>query len=116
MIVSSHLGRPKEGPDPKFSLAPVAKRMAELMGREVKMAPDCVGAEVEAMAAALKPGEIMLLENVRFRKGETKNDAELSQQMAKLAEVYVNDAFGSAHRAHCSTEGITQFLKPAVAG
>jgi phosphoglycerate kinase len=116
VVLASHLGRPKEGPDPKYSLAPVAKRLGELMGMEVKMAPDCVGPEVEKMAAALKPGEILMLENVRFQKGETKNDPALSEKMAKLADMYVNDAFGSAHRAHCSTEGITKFLKPCVAG
>jgi phosphoglycerate kinase len=115
-ILASHLGRPKEGPDPKFSLAPCARRLAELLGRDVKMAPDCVGPEVEKMVAAMKNGDVILLENVRFHKGETKNDPELSKKMAALADLYVMDAFGSAHRAHSSTAGITDFVRPAVAG
>ncbi len=115
VILMSHLGRPKGGPDPKFSLKPAAERLSELLGKPVKMAPDCVGSQVEAMAAALKPGEVLLLENTRFYPGEEKNDLTLAQQLAKLGDVYVNDAFGSAHRAHSSTEGVARYL-PAVSG
>lgn len=114
VILASHLGRPK-GKDKKLSLAPVAKRLSELLGRDVKLAPDCVGVETERMANDLKKGEVMLLENVRFHEEEEKNIPEFAMEMSKLAEVYVNDAFGSAHRAHASTEGIAHFL-PAVAG
>jgi phosphoglycerate kinase len=113
--LASHLGRPKGGPDPEFSLRAAAEVLASLLARPVKMAPDCVGPEVEAMAKKLKPGEVIMLENTRFHAGEEKNDPELAKQMAALADVYVNDAFGSAHRAHASTEGIAKFL-PAVSG
>jgi phosphoglycerate kinase len=116
LILMSHLGRPKEGPDPKFSLAPAAKRLGELLGKDVTMAPDCVGPEVEKIAEGLQPGRVVMLENTRFHKEETKNDEEFSKKLAKLGDVYVNDAFGSCHRAHCSTEGVTKFLRPAVAG
>ena len=115
LLLASHLGRPKGGPDPEFSLRPAAEVLSALLGIPVKMAPDCVGPEVEAMAKDLKPGEVMMLENTRFHAGEEKNDPELAKQMASLADVYVNDAFGSAHRGHASTEGIARFL-PAVAG
>jgi phosphoglycerate kinase len=115
LILMSHLGRPKGGPDPEFSLHPAADVLSSHLGIPVKMAPDCVGAEVEAMAKELKPGEVLMLENTRFHKGEEKNDLELAKQMAALADVYVNDAFGSAHRAHSSTEGVARFL-PAVSG
>jgi phosphoglycerate kinase len=115
LILASHLGRPKGGPDPEFSLKPAAEVLSSLLGVPVKMAPDTVGPEVEKMAKDLKPGEVLLLENTRFHKGEEKNDLELAKQMASLADVYVNDAFGSAHRAHSSTEGIARFL-PAVSG
>jgi phosphoglycerate kinase len=115
LILASHLGRPKGGPDPEFSLKPASEVLASLLSVPVKMAPDTVGPEVEAMAKDLKPGEVLLLENTRFHKGEEKNDLELAKQMASLADVYVNDAFGSAHRAHSSTEGIARFL-PAVSG
>ncbi|HNS51192.1 MAG TPA: phosphoglycerate kinase [Anaerolineae bacterium] len=116
VILMSHLGRPKgTGFDPEFSLRPAAEVLARLLGRPVRMAPDCVGAEVEAMAAALQPGEVLMLENTRFHKGEEKNDLELAGQMARLGDLYVNDAFGSAHRAHASTEGVAHFL-PAVSG
>jgi phosphoglycerate kinase len=115
LILASHLGRPKGGPDPEFSLKAAAEVLAGHLGIPVKMAPDCVGPEVEKMAKELKPGEVLMLENTRFHKGEEKNDLELAKQMASLAEVYVNDAFGSAHRAHSSTEGIARFL-PAVSG
>ena len=114
-ILASHLGRPKGGPDPAFSLRPASEVLANLLGVPVKMAPDSIGPEVEAMAKDLKPGEVLMLENTRFHKGEEKNDPELSKQMAALADVYVDDAFGSAHRAHASTEGITHFL-PSVSG
>ncbi len=115
VILMSHLGRPKGGPDPAFSLKPVAEALAGLLGRPVQMAPDCVGPEVESMARALKPGDVLMLENTRFHAGEEKNDLDLAKQMAALGDVYVNDAFGSAHRAHASTEGVARFL-PAVAG
>jgi phosphoglycerate kinase len=115
LLLASHLGRPKGGPSAEFSLRAASEVLAGHLGIPVKMAPDCVGAEVEAMAKDLKPGEVVMLENTRFHKGEEKNDLELAKQMAALAEVYVNDAFGSAHRAHSSTEGIARFL-PAVSG
>lgn len=115
IILCSHLGRPKEGPDPKFSLAPVAARLSELLGKEVKMAKDVVGEDAQALAAGLKSGEVLVLENVRFEKGETKNDPELSKKFAALADIFVNDAFGSAHRAHSSTAGVADHL-PAVCG
>src|SRR5574341_433371 len=115
LILMSHLGRPKGGPDPEFSLKAAAEVLAGLLGRPVQMAPDCVGPEVEKMARALKPGQVLMLENTRFHAGEEKNDLELAKQMASLADVYVNDAFGSAHRAHSSTEGVARFL-PAVSG
>lgn len=113
VILASHLGRPKGKPDPKYSLKPVARRLEELLGRPVKMAPDCVGPEVEALKPA--PGEVLLLENVRFHEGETKNDPEFARQLASLADVFVLDAFGSAHRAHASVVGVAQYL-PAAAG
>lgn len=116
LILASHLGRPKEGPEPRYSLAPTAPCLAAHLGRPVAMAPDCVGAEVEALVAKMQDGDVLLLENVRFHKGETKNDSELAARMAKLADLYVNDAFGAAHRAHASTEGIARLLQPAVAG
>lgn len=115
LILMSHLGRPKGGPDPEFSLKPAADVLADLLGRPVQMAPDCVGSEVQKLAAALRPGEVLMLENTRFHAGEEKNDPGLAKQLASLAEVYVNDAFGSAHRAHASTEGVARFL-PAVSG
>jgi phosphoglycerate kinase len=115
VTLMSHLGRPKGGPDAEFSLRAASEVLAGLLGRPVKMAPDCVGPEVEAMAKALQPGEVLMLENTRFHAGEEKNDLDLAKQMAALGEVYVNDAFGSAHRAHASTEGVTRFL-PAVSG
>lgn len=115
LLLMSHLGRPKGGPDPEFSLRAASETLAALLNCPVQMAPDCIGAEVEAMAKKLKPGEVLMLENTRFHKGEEKNDLELAKQLAALGEVYVNDAFGSAHRAHSSTEGIARFL-PAVSG
>jgi phosphoglycerate kinase len=116
VILMSHLGRPKGGPEPKYSLGPVARRLAELLGTQVPFAPDCVGAEAERMAAALKDGEVLLLENLRFHAEEEQNDAAFAQRLAKLGDLYVNDAFGTAHRAHASTEGVAHLLHPAVAG
>lgn len=116
VILMSHLGRPKgTGFDPEFSLRPAAETLGKLLGRPVQMAPDCVGAEVEALAEALQPGDLLMLENTRFHKGEEKNDLGMARQLAKLGDFYVNDAFGSAHRAHASTEGVARFL-PAVSG
>jgi phosphoglycerate kinase len=115
VILCSHLGRPKGGPDPKYSLKPVADYLSQLAGKPVAFAEDCVGPAAEAAAKVLKPGGILLLENTRFHPEEEKNDLELAKKMASLADVYVNDAFGSAHRAHSSTEGVAHFL-PAVAG
>ena len=115
LILMSHLGRPKGGPDPEFSLRPAAEVLSSLLGVPVKMAPNPVGPEVEKMAKELRPGEVLMLENTRFHPGEEKNDLELARQWAALADVYVNDAFGSAHRAHSSTEGVARFL-PAVSG
>lgn len=115
LILCSHLGRPKGEFNPEFSLAPVAARLSELLGQEVKMAKDVVGDSAKELAASLKDGEVMLLENVRFHAEETKNDPEFSKALASLAEIYVNDAFGSAHRAHSSTTGVADYL-PAVCG
>lgn len=114
VILASHLGRPKGKPNAEMSLAPVAKRLSELLGVGVKMAPDCVGAEVAAMKP--KPGEVLLLENLRFHAQEEANDSEFSKQLASLADVYVNDAFGSAHRAHASTVGMIAYMPQAAAG
>ena len=113
VILCSHLGRPKGQVNPEFSMKPVAARLSELLGQEVKMAEDVVGESAKALAADLKEGEVLLLENVRFEPGETKNDEELSKKFASLAELYVNDAFGSAHRAHSSTTGVAAFLPSA---
>ena len=115
VILCSHLGRPKGEFNPKFSLKPVAKRLSELLGQEVKMADDVIGESAKAITASLKDGEVALLENVRFHKEEEKNDPEFANQLASLAEIYVNDAFGTAHRAHASTEGVAKYL-PAVCG
>ena len=115
LILMSHLGRPKSASDSEFSLRPVSEVLASLLGTPVKMAPDCIGPEVEKMAKDLKSGEVLLLENTRFHAGEEKNDLELAKQLASLGEIFVNDAFGSAHRAHASTEGVARFL-PAVSG
>ncbi|HUB81844.1 MAG TPA: phosphoglycerate kinase [Bryobacteraceae bacterium] len=114
VILASHLGRPKGKPNPEMSLQPAAARLAELLGREVKMAPDCIGPEVEAMKPA--PGGVLLLENLRFHPEEEKNDPAFAKKLAALCDVYVNDAFGSAHRAHASTEGMIQFVPTAAAG
>ena len=115
IILMSHLGRPKGGPDPKFSLAPVAPALAKLIGKDVKFAEDCVGSKAEEALKNLPDGGVLLLENTRFHKGEEKNDLDLAKQMASLGDIFVMDAFGSAHRAHSSTVGVTEFL-PAVAG
>jgi phosphoglycerate kinase len=115
VILCSHLGRPKGGPDPKFSLKPVADYLAGLMGKPVAFAADCVGPVAEAAASILQPGQVLVLENTRFHPEEEKNDMKLAEQLASLADLYVNDAFGTAHRAHSSTEGVTHF-KPGVAG
>jgi phosphoglycerate kinase len=114
VILASHLGRPKGKPNPEMSLKPAAARLAELLGKPVKMAPDCVGPEVEALKPA--PGEVLLLENLRFHPEEEKNDPAFARKLAALCDVYVNDAFGSAHRAHASTEGMVRFVPQAAAG
>jgi phosphoglycerate kinase len=115
VILMSHLGRPKGKVDPKYSLKPIAARLSELLGKSVPLAPDCVGPEVEVMARALQPGEVLLLENLRFHPEEETNDPGFAKQLAALGEIYDNDAFGTAHRAHASTEGVAHDL-PAVAG
>ena len=115
VILCSHLGRPKNGPEEKFSLKPVAKRLSEHLGKEVIMSADVIGEDSKAKAAALKDGEVLMIENVRFYKEEEKNDPEYAKALASLAEIYVNDAFGTAHRAHASTEGVSHYL-PAVCG
>ena len=117
VILCSHLGRPKGEYKPEFSLAPVAKKLSEYLGTEVKLAEDAevVGENAKAIAAELKDGEVMLLENVRYRKEETKNEENFSKELASLADIFVNDAFGTAHRAHCSTTGVASYL-PAVCG
>lgn len=114
LILASHLGRPKGKPNPTMSLKPAAVKLAELLGRPVAMAPDCVGSAVVAMRP--KPGEVLLLENLRYHAQEEGNDAEFSKQLASLADVYVNDAFGTAHRAHASTVGMIQYMPQAAAG
>lgn len=116
LILASHLGRPKGAPEAKYSLKPVAARLTELLGCPVLFANDCVGAEAERMAKGLKDGEVLLLENLRFHAGEEKNDTAFAKQLAALCEIYVNDAFGAAHRAHASTAGIASFVQPAAAG
>ena len=122
VIVASHLGRPKGKPNPKYSLRPIVDRLRELLDQQldssvnVAFAPDCVGEIAEELSRQLESGQVLLLENLRFYAEEEANDAEFSKSLAKLAEIYVNDAFGAAHRAHASTEGITHYLEPAVAG
>merc|ERR1712151_389723 len=117
VLACSHLGRPKEGPEEKFSLKPVAKRMGELMSKDIKCAPDCKATdEVKKVVDARGDGDVTILENTRFYKGETKNEPELAESMASLADLFVNDAFGTAHRAHSSTEGVTKYLSPCVSG
>ncbi len=114
LLVSSHLGRPKGAPDPQYSLAPVAKRLSELLGKPVKMLGECIGPEVEAAAKAMKPGEVVMLENLRFHAEEEKGDEEFARQLAGLADIYVNDAFGAAHRAHASTAVMAKYLPAAM--
>ena len=118
VILCSHLGKPKNGPEAKFSLAPVAERLSEYLGKKVVFADDdtVVGEKAKAAVAAMQDGDVVLLQNTRFRKEETKNIEDFSRELASLAECYVDDAFGSCHRAHCSTEGVTKFLSPCVAG
>lgn len=116
VVLASHLGRPKQGADPALSLRPVAGRLGELLGREVRFCPAVVGPEAEAAAAALRDGEVLLIENVRFEPGETKNDPELARRLARLADAYVNDAFGTAHRAHATTAGIAALVARRAAG
>ncbi len=116
VILMSHLGRPKGKIDPKFSLQPVAARLSELLERRVVFATDCVGEVAQEAVAKLAAGEVLLLENLRFHAEEEKNEAEFAEQLAKLGDIYVNDAFGTAHRAHASTEGVTQYLQPAACG
>lgn len=116
LILASHLGRPKGKPNPKMSLRPVAARLSDLLGKPVKFTPDCVGPETEEQTRSLGEGEVLLLENLRFHPEEEKNDRQFSAQLAALADLYVMDAFGSAHRAHASTEGITRHIQPAVTG
>src|SRR5512135_2572400 len=106
VILASHLGRPKGKPDPRYSLAPVAKRLHRLLDKEVVFAPDCIGPQVESLVARMKGGDVVLLENLRFHPEEEKNDEGFAQSLARLADFYVNDAFGAAHRAHASTAGI----------
>ena len=115
IVLMSHLGRPKGKVDERFRMAPIAVRLSEILGQDVITAPDCIGPEVEALAAKLEPGQILLLENLRFHKEEEANDPEFAKSLAKLGDIYVNDAFGTAHRAHASTEGVTHYL-PSVAG
>ena len=116
VLMTSHLGRPMDGPEDKFSLGPVAPRLTELLGTDVKMAPDCIGEGVAACVAAMADGDVLLLENTRFYKEEEKNDADFAEKLAANADLFVNDAFGTAHRAHGSTEGVTKYLSPSVAG
>jgi len=115
VILCSHLGRPK-GVDPRYSLAPVAKRLQRLLGKEVLFAPDCIGPSVQNMVAKMKPGDVLLLENLRFHDGEEDNDETFSKALASLADVYINDAFGAAHRSHASIVGIPKYVKISAAG
>jgi len=116
VLLTSHLGRPKDGPEDKFSLSPVAARLSELLAKDVTFVSDCIGEPVKEAVAGMGNGDVALLENVRFYKEETKNDPEFAKKLAENADLFVNDAFGTAHRAHGSTEGVTAYLKPSVAG
>jgi phosphoglycerate kinase len=116
VVLASHLGRPKGKKDPKFSLAPVAERLSKLVGKKVALAPDCIGEEVRKQIGAMKEGEVVLLENLRFHPEEEKNEEAFSRALASLCDTYVNDAFGAAHRAHASTEGMTRYVKTVAAG
>ena len=115
VILCSHLGRPKDAPEEQYSLRPVAAYLGQIMGKDIQFADDCIGKEAVDKAAALKPGDVLVLENTRFYAGESKNDADMAKKLASLADIFVNDAFGSAHRAHSSTAGVADYL-PAVAG
>jgi phosphoglycerate kinase len=114
VILASHLGRPKGKPDPRFSLAPVAKRLQRLLDKDVIFAPDCIGSQVENIVSKMKDGDVVLLENLRYHPEEEKNDEEFSKKLASLADYFINDAFGAAHRTHASTVGITKFLTSAA--
>ena len=116
LILASHLGRPKGKPNPEYSLAPVAERLSQLLGKKVKFAPDCIGPEAEKVVAAAVRGDVILLENLRFHPEEEANDSSFAKKLGSLAPLYINDAFGSAHRAHASTEGITRHVATAAAG
>lgn len=116
VILASHMGRPKGGPDPKYSLKMVIPRLERLVGKDVQFVDDCVGEQVQAQVNSMKNGDILLLENLRFHKEEEKNDENFSKELAKLCDIYVNDAFATAHRAHASTNGITRFVHPSVSG
>ena len=116
LILASHLGRPKKGPEDRFSLAAVVPCLSQHLGKPVQMAPDCIGPDVKRMVDQMKDGDVLLLENLRFHAGETGNDPEFARALAANADIYVNNAFGTAHRAHASTEGVTHFLQPAAAG
>jgi phosphoglycerate kinase len=116
LVLASHLGRPKGKPKPEFSLAPAAERLSALLGKNVRFVPECIGPEVEKAVAAAQPGDVLLLENLRFHPEEEANDPEFSRKLAAQTPLYVNDAFGSAHRAHASTEGITHYVEKAAAG
>ena len=115
-VLMSHLGRPKGEKKPEFSLKPSAERLSKLLGKAVRLVPDCIGPETEKIVSEMKAGDVVLLENLRFHKQEEKNDPEFAKQLASLGDVYINDAFGSAHRAHASTEGVTKYIKTCAAG
>lgn len=116
VIIASHMGRPKGEKNPKFSMAPAAKRLSRLLDKEVALAPDCVGGTVEALVAAMKPGDVVMLENLRFYPGEEKNDPDFAKALAGISDIYVNDAFAVSHRAHASVEAITRFVPVVAAG
>ena len=116
IVIMSHLGRPKGAPEPGLSLKPVAEELSALLGREVAFSPDPASGEAVAASERLKPGDVLVVENTRFNPGETKNDPEFAEALSRLGDVYVNDAFGTAHRAHASTAGVARYLKPAAAG
>jgi phosphoglycerate kinase len=115
-VLMSHLGRPKGKVNPKYSLKPCAEKLSELLNQEVKLAPDCIGDDIKLITDSLKSGDVLLLENLRYHDEEEKNDAEFAKKLAELGDIYVNDAFGSAHRAHASTEGVTKYISTSVAG
>ncbi|NMC73890.1 MAG: phosphoglycerate kinase [Geobacteraceae bacterium] len=116
VVIASHLGRPKGEKNPKYSMAPAAKRLSRLLDKDVTLAPDCIGDSVESLVDAMKPGDVVMLENLRFYPGEEKNDAEYARSLARLADIYVNDAFAVSHRAHASVEAITRFVPVIAAG